>query len=156
MLVPALVLILVAVAYFLVTTLVDLFPLNNVRGAARNERWTEVAINAPLLTLPAVVLAIGAAVSSPALGYVAGSLESLAAISGLLLWWLPYLAGVVVPWATAGGVSWPELHARTYAHTIVVVPPIGDRPRPNLEHTILHALFVAAAVCTFAAAPALA
>jgi hypothetical protein len=47
-----------------------------------------------------------------------------------------------------GVVSWPELHARTYARTLIVLPRIGDRPRPNVEHMILHALVLAAAVCT--------
>ena len=70
-------------------------------------------------------------------------------LSGLALWWLPYLAGVTVPWATAGtGETWAQLHARTYAKTIIVLPRIGNRPRPNLEHMILHALMLAAAIVT--------
>ena len=48
-----------------------------------------------------------------------------------------------------------RLHARTYAQTLVVVPPIGDRPRPNLEHVILHALVLAAGICTFIATASL-
>jgi hypothetical protein len=79
----------------------------------------EVLVNAPLMTLPAVLLGVAAAIGLPALGYAAAALELLIALGGLSLWWLPYLAGVSVPWATAGaGVSWPELHARTYAHTV--------------------------------------
>ncbi|GAA1844212.1 hypothetical protein [Asanoa iriomotensis] len=155
MLALALTLILAAVAYFLVTTLIDLFPLNNVRAATRAEQRTEVAINAPIMALPAVLLGLGAALHTPALGYVAGSLELLVTLGGVLLWWLPYLTGVTVPWATAGtGVTWADLHARTYARTLTVLPRIGDRPRPNLEHMILHALLLAAALTTFAAAGA--
>jgi hypothetical protein len=86
------------------------------------------------------------------LGYVAGVVELLIAIGGVVLWWMPYLIGATAPWATAGtGVTWSELHARTYAHTLIVLPPIGDRPRPNVEHMILHALILAAAICTFVA-----
>jgi hypothetical protein len=152
----ALVLIVVALAYFVVTTLVDLFPLNNVRDATRAEQVKEVAVNAPVMALPAVLLGLGAAFSLPALGYTAGGLELLVAVGGLLLWWLPYLVGVSVPWATAGaGLSWSELHARTYARTLTVLPRIADRPRPNVEHMILHALVLAAAVCTFVAAGSL-
>ena len=55
----------------------------------------------------------------------------------------------------APGVTWSELHARTYARTLIVLPRIGDRPRPNVEHMILHALVLAAAVCAFVAATAL-
>ncbi|WP_238015239.1 hypothetical protein KZZ52_55030 [Dactylosporangium sp. AC04546] len=152
MLVLALVLILATVVYHLVTTLVDLYPLNNVRDARRSEQRTEVLTNAPVMALPAVLLGLAAALSLPALGYVAGGVELLIALGGLTLWWMPYLAGVTAPWATAGtGVTWAELHARTYASTIIVLPRIGDRPRPNLEHMILHGLMLAAAVTTFAA-----
>ncbi len=103
MLALALTLILTAVAYFLVTTLIDVYPLNNVRGAVRAEQRTEVAVNAPIMALPAILLGLAAACGVPALGYVAGGLELLIALGGLLLWWLPYLVGVTVPWATAGG-----------------------------------------------------
>ncbi len=155
-LVVALVLILLSVAYFLVTTFVDLYPFNNVRGATRAEQRTEALINAPIMTLPAVLLGLAAATGLPALGYPAAVLELLIALGGLLLWWTPYLVGVSVPWATAGAdVSWPQLHARTYAHTVIVLPRIGERPRPNLEHMLLHALLLAAAVTTFVAASSL-
>jgi len=153
MLAAALILTLAVVAYFLVTTLVDLYPLNNVRDARRSEQRTEVAINAPVLALPAVLLGLAAVWHRPALGYAAGSVELLAAAGGVALWWMPYLTGITAPWATAGaGVTWRELHARTYARTLIVLPRIGDRPRPNLEHMILHALMVAAVICIFLAA----
>ncbi|MFJ8578312.1 hypothetical protein [Micromonospora sp. NPDC093277] len=156
MLALALALLLTTVAYFLVTTLVDLYPFNNVRDAKRSEQVVEILVNAPVMTLPAALLVAAAATSLPALGYIAGALELLIALGGLMLWWMPYLIGVTAPWATAGnGVSWSQLHARTYAHTLTVLPPIGDRPRPNLEHMILHTLILAAAVCTFAAAASL-
>jgi hypothetical protein len=75
------------------------------------------------------------------------AVQAVILAGGLSLWWLPYLAGVTVPWATAGtGASWAELHERTYAHTVIVLPRIGGRPRPNLEHMILHALVLAGLV----------
>src|SRR3954451_1286952 len=135
MLTLALVLNLAAVAYFLVTTLVDLFPLNNIRDAKRSEQLTELPPNAPTMTLPAVLLGLSAALHLPVLGYLAGAVELLIAIGGVVLWWMPYLVGVAAPWATMGtGATWSELHARTYAHTLIVLPPISDRPRPNVEH----------------------
>lgn len=148
----ALTLIIAAVAYFTVTTLVNLYPLNDVRSAKRSEQITEVSVNGPLMALPAALLGVAAATSLPALGYVAGAIELVVAAGGLLLWWLPYLTGTAVPWATAGtDVSWTELHART----LIVLPRIGDHPRPNVEHMILHGLILAAAICTFAATAAL-
>jgi hypothetical protein len=152
MLIAAIALVIAADAYFVVTTLVDLRPLNNVTAATPRERRTEVAINAPIMLLPALLLALAGALTLPWLGIVGASIELVVAIGGLTLWWLPYLVGVTVPWATAGtGDSWAELHARTYAHTIIVLPRIGDRPRPNLEHMILHALVLAASVTGFVA-----
>lgn len=148
----ALTLILAAVAYHAVMTLVDLFPFNNVRGAKRSEQLTEVAVNAPVLALPAVLLGVAAVAGWPWLGYLGAAIELVAVLGGLLLWWSPYLAGVTMPWATAGaGTTWPELHARTYASTVIVLPRIGDRPRPNLEHMVLHGLMLAAALVTVAA-----
>ncbi|GAA2620127.1 hypothetical protein GCM10010399_59060 [Dactylosporangium fulvum] len=156
MLTLALILILAAVAYFLVTTLVDLYPFNNVRDAKRSEQIVEVSVNAPIMALPAVLLGLAAVIPLPALGYLAGALELLIALGGLVLWWMPYLLGVTAPWATKGtGVSWTELHARTYAHTLIVLPPIAGRPRPNVEHMLLHALILSAAIFTFIAAASL-
>jgi hypothetical protein len=37
-------------------------------------------------------------------------------------------------------VSWRGLHERTYTHTVILFPRIKDRPRPNLDHMILHSL----------------
>jgi hypothetical protein len=153
MLIVSIVLVLVALAYFVITTLVDLRPLNNVTAASPRERRTEVLVNVPLLLVPAVLLVLGGLLDQVWPVYVGAGIETVVALGGLTLWWLPYLAGVSVPWATAGtGSSWAELHARTYAHTIIVLPRIGDRPRPNLEHMILHSLFLVAAVTGFIAA----
>ncbi|GAA4569959.1 hypothetical protein [Planotetraspora kaengkrachanensis] len=151
----ALVLLLLADAYFVFTTLVDVFPFNNVRDAKRSEQITEVAINAPVMLVPAVLLVAAGAAGLPVLAYAGAGLELLVVLGGLTLWWLPYLAGVTAPWATAGtGETWAGLHARTYAMTVIVLPRLGDRPRPNLEHMILHSLILGAAICTFAAAGA--
>lgn len=150
MLIAALVLVLAADTYFVLTTLLDFAPLNKVRSATRRERTTEVIINGPIMLLPAILIILAAALQLPILALVAGLVEAIVLIGGLLLWWLPYLAGVSMPWATAGSAdSWSELHARTYSKTITVLPRISDRPRPNLEHMILHALLLAGSVLTF-------
>ncbi|MEV4321881.1 hypothetical protein ACIBI0_34905 [Microbispora rosea] len=156
MLLAALLLVVAADAYFVLTTLADLFPFNNVREAKRSEKLTEVTVNAPVLALPALLLVWASAAGLPVLAYAGAAVELLALLSGLALWWLPYLAGVTVPWATAGtGETWAALHARTYAKTVIVLPRRGDRPRPNLEHMILHTLMLLATVCAFAAARAI-
>ncbi|MFI7611208.1 hypothetical protein ACIBP6_08315 [Nonomuraea terrae] len=145
----ALTLLLLAVVYFVLTTLVDLAPLNNVTAATRRDKTIEVSVNASVMMLPVVLVLVAAALRTSIPAYAAAGLEMLILVGGLALWWLPYLAGVTVPWATAGtGETWARLHARTYAKTIIVLPRIGDRPRPNLEHMILHSLLLAAAVIT--------
>ncbi|MGC4748118.1 hypothetical protein ACLQ28_21030 [Micromonospora sp. DT201] len=147
----AITLVLLTVAYFAVTTLINLAPLNNVTAATRREKTIEVSVNAPVMTLPAVLVLVAAALHNPVAAYAAAGLELLIVLGGLALWWLPYLVGVTVPWATAGtGETWAQLHARTYAKTTMVLPRIGNRPRPNLEHMILHSLLLAATVVTFA------
>jgi len=147
MFITALVLLGFALVYFLVTTIVDLFPFNNARVATHAERRAEIATNAPILTVPIILVAFAAARHLPALAYVGGAIELVVAAGGVVLWWLPYLVGISVPWATAGtDQSWSELHTRTYAHTVTVLPAIGDRPRPNLEHMILHSLLIAGGV----------
>ena len=146
----------VELIYFVVTTLFDLPPLNNVRAATAAEKRQEIAVNLPIMAAPIVLLAIGTAVGSPWVDYGAVAVQAVILAGGLLLWWMPYLAGITMPWATAGSdVSWRELHERTYAHTVIVLPRLKDRPRPNLEHMILHSLVLIGlvlAVVTAAAA----
>jgi hypothetical protein len=147
----AITLTLLTIVYFAATTLLDLAPLNNVTAATRREKAIEVAVNAPVMTLPVILTLIASALDSSPPAYAAAGVELFIALGGLALWWLPYLAEVTVPWATTGtGESWAQLHARTYAKTIIVLPRIGNRPRPNLEHMILHTLLLAAAVVIFA------
>jgi hypothetical protein len=153
MLTAAITVIAAELVYFLVTTLFDLRPLNNVRDATLAEKRQEVAINLPIMAVPIALLAIGAAVGNPWPGYFAVAMQAVLLTGGLSLWWMPYLAGITVPWATAGtGTSWQELHERTYAQTIIVLPRIGGRPRPNLEHMILHSIMLAGLVLAVAAA----
>ena len=139
--------------YFLVTTLFDVRPLNNVRAATPAEKRLEVAINLPVMAVPGALLAIGAGVGNPWPGYAAVAVQAIILLGGLSLWWMPYLAGLTVPWATAGtGASWQELHERTYAQTVIILPRIADRPRPNLEHMILHSIMLAGLVLAVAVA----
>jgi hypothetical protein len=151
----ALIVLILALVYFVVTTTADLAPFNNIREATAREKRAELLTNVPVLASPIALLLIGWWLAFPLLAYVGGAIELIVAFGGLLLWWMPYLAGVTMPWATATDASWSELHARTYAHTVIVLPRIGDRPRPNLEHMILHTLLIVAGVPTVIAGTAL-
>jgi hypothetical protein len=48
----ALILLVLADVYFVFTTLVDVFPFNNVREAKRSEQVTEVSVNGPIRRSP--------------------------------------------------------------------------------------------------------
>ncbi|MEU4511154.1 hypothetical protein AB0G05_16815 [Nonomuraea wenchangensis] len=65
----ALTLLLLAVGYFALTTLVDLVPLDNVTAATRRENTVEVSVGAPVMALPAVLVLVAAATT---MAYAAG------------------------------------------------------------------------------------
>ena len=141
----ALTLQLLTLAFHQVTTHLDLFPFNNVRHYTRRERVTEATVNGVVMLLPPVLLVIG----TPVTVAVSAALLSLLFVMELLMWWLPYVAGTSVPALTQGDEPWPVLHERIFAPTVTVLPRIGDHPRPNLEHTLLHGLTLAAATATW-------
>ena len=136
---------LTTLAFHQVTTNVDLYPFNNIRHYTRRERLTESAVNGAVMLLPVVLLLTG----NLAATVVAAVLLSLLFLMELLMWWLPYATGRSVPALTQGDEPWPALHQRIFAPTVTVVPPIGSNPRPNLEHTLLHALTLCSAVATW-------
>jgi hypothetical protein len=141
------------IVYHQVMTLVDLFPFNNIRGASRRERMTEALVNGPVMSIPLALLVLSGALLAPWLALIAGAVETVILLGGLALWWLPYLAGRTVPWATAGtGATWQELHRRTYGLTVIVLPDRHGRPRPNLEHMILHSVMLAATIACYLSA----
>jgi hypothetical protein len=153
MLTAAIFLLTTCLIYHQVTTLVDFYPLNNVRDSNRRERIREVLINGPVMLAPVLLAVFGGLAQQSSLVLVAGGIELVIAALGITLWWLPYLTGHSVPWAARGtDGTWPQLHARVYASTVMILPNIDNRPRPNLEHTILHALLVAAGICSLLAA----
>ena len=75
----------VELIYFVVTTLFDLPPLNNVRAATAAEKRQEIAVNLPIMAAPIVLLAIGTAVGSPWVDYGAVAVQAVILAGGLLL-----------------------------------------------------------------------
>jgi len=133
-------------AFHQVTTNVDLHPFNNIRHYTRRERLTESAVNGVVMLLPIGLLLTG----NHAATVVAAVLLSLLFVMELLMWWLPYATGRAVPALTQGDEPWAVVHDRIFASTVTVVPPIGDNPRPNLEHTLLHGFTLCAAAAAWA------
>ena len=143
----ALLLQLSTVAYHQITTNFDLYPLNNVRHFTARERFKEAVSSGLIMVVPPLLLVLAIALRLPVLAYVASGASFFLFIGASLTWWPPYLFGKAFKWA-AMGEDWNELHARTFAKTIVILPNFKDRPRPNLEHNVLHALILAAAIAT--------
>jgi hypothetical protein len=132
-----------------ITTNIDLFPLNNVRHLTRRERALESLSSGVIMCVPLLLLVSSLGFRIHLLAYASAGLELFLFIGASLTWWPPYLLGRAVPWA-AMGEDWLALHERTFAKTLMVVPPYKGRPRPNLEHIILHLLMLAGALATAA------
>jgi hypothetical protein len=82
----------------------------------------------------------------------------------LIIWWIPYLTVPSGNWrviynrllglATSNFEKgdtldhWHETYSRIHRQTITILPRRGDRPVPNLEHTILHAWTLITAIVT--------
>ena len=85
----------------------------------------------------------------------------------LIIWWVPYLTIPTGRWRTfynrllsvatshfeKGDTldHWTSVFNRLHRGTITFLPLRGDRPVPNLEHTILHAWTLSTAVLTLVA-----
>ncbi|GAA4742929.1 hypothetical protein [Flavisolibacter ginsenosidimutans] len=121
------------------TTLFDFYPFNNVRHYTLKERVSECCVNGLLMVAPVV-------------GFVAQLKWLMTAslviyptllVGEYLSWWQPYFFG------TSEG--WQKVYDRLFKNTIVVLPPLKNNPVPNLEHTVLHLLTLAATVFTYIA-----
>ncbi len=123
--------------YHQTTTWFDFFPFNGVRHTKTRERAIEALVNLTLMSLAPIGFAFGieALMRYGLLYYVV-----LFAVE-CATWWVPYLFGA--------SAQWQEIYTRVHAQTIAVVPDRAGRPRPNLEHLILMALTIAAAVATW-------
>ena len=143
MLIWAIALQILLVAYHQVTTLVDFYPFNGVRFYKWRERLLEAGFNLALMT------------PSP-VGFIFGwswLMRFGVAYYFILLacecatWWLPYFFG--------GSPKWEEIYARVQGQTHSVLPRRGKNPAPNVEHLILMALTLATAIVTLWAYSAL-
>ena len=147
MLILAIVLNILTIAYHQLTTILDLYPFNNVRDSTPKERRKEAVTSGIIMVVPLVLLILAVFFGWRWLAYVSGGFSIFIFMGALLTWWPPYLVGKSVPWA-ALGEDWDELYSRTFGKTIIILPPFKGRPRPNLEHNILHLLILIAGVAT--------
>jgi hypothetical protein len=146
--------------YHQVTTLVDLHPFNGVRHYTWKERLAEAGLNFVLMSLGPIGFAFhvrGLMIFGVIYYYFLFSVE-------IIIWWVLYLTEPTGRWKTIynrvlGAVMfndpradasrrWLEYYNRLHRDTVKVLPKRGDRPVPNLEHTILHAWTLVTAIVT--------
>ena len=150
----------VLLVYHQVTTWFDLHPFNGVRHYSTKEQLAEAGANAVLMSLAPIgfALHIHALMTFGVVYYfVLFTIE-------LWIWWLPYF---IVPTNRGRRVyhrvlalatsnfekgdtldHWIAIQQRLHRDTITILPPRPNRPVPNLEHMILHALTLVTAVVT--------
>lgn len=129
---------LLLLVYHQTTTLFDLYPFNNVRNYPLRLKLAECLVNGIIMAVP------------PA-GYLFG---------------LPWAKGAA-PWVYVGiaigaWFSWYQKYFfrptpaqqreydQIFRPTIQVLPDVQGRPRPNLEHVILHAILLITLALTWA------
>ena len=151
------------VAFHQITTWFDFYPFNGVRGYSRNEKLAEAGSNAVLMSLAPIgfIFKIKALMSFGVVYYF------LLFVAELIIWWVPYFTVPSGRWrsvynrllsvATSNFSKgdtldhWTVIYQRLHRGTITFLPARGDRPVPNLEHTILHAWTLVTAIVTLVA-----
>jgi hypothetical protein len=128
---------LILLAFHQVTTLVDLFPFNNVRSYTMKERLNECLVNGIVMAVPPIGFIFGVDWMMTASVFIYPVLLA----GEFMNWWRPYFFKPTN--------EWRETYERIFSKTIVVLPAIKNNPVPNLEHTILHSLTLATAVVTY-------
>jgi hypothetical protein len=151
---------LLLLTYHQITTLVDFYPFNGARHYTWKEKLGEAAFNAVLMSLPPIGFGFhirGLMMFGLVYYFFLFAVE-------LIIWWVLYLTEPKGRWRVIynrvlGAVMfndpkgdaisrWHEIYNRLHRGTIKVLPPCGDRPVPNFEHTILHAWTLVTAIVT--------
>jgi hypothetical protein len=123
-------------AYHQITTQMDFFPFNGARFYKRWEKVLECAVNGILMSLAPIGFAFGIR----GLMWFGVVYYFLLFAEEFRVWWIPYFFGPTP--------RWQAMYDRLHSRTIKVLPARGNHPVPNLEHTILHALTLITALTT--------
>jgi hypothetical protein len=125
--------------YHQVTTLFDLYPFNGARFSQPKERLAEAAFNGALMVWPPIVYGFGWTRTMP----YAAMYYLVLFVCVIATWFVPYIFG--------GSKKWTEIYSRVQGRTLLLLPPRGDHPNPNIEHLILMVLILAAGIVTLGA-----
>jgi len=130
---------LLLLVYHQLTTLFDFYPFNGIRFSQPKERYTEAVINFTLMVLPL----LGYLFKISSLMRFGAAFYFILFACEIATWFVPYFFGA--------SPKWQEIYSRVQGRTIMLIPPRGQNPTPNLEHLILMALTMATGIATFTA-----
>lgn len=134
----------VTLLYHQVTTLFDFFPFNGIRYYTVKERRKEALINGITMLIP-IFLTL---TNKPIFIGIGAVIWMLVVVGAFLNWWLPYTTGISV-YKMPNNETWPQVHERIFAETIIILPRIKNNPTPNVEHMILHTFILASTISTW-------
>jgi len=123
--------------YHQITTLVNLYPFNDVERYPLRYRLIESISNGIFMILPPV----GSIFQIDWIMNKFTPIFYLILLVGMFFsWWTGYLIG---PRA-----HWQQAYSRFYGRTIKILPPIRNNPIPDLNHCILHLIALITTILT--------
>lgn len=135
------VLFIVLFIYFEVTTLINLYPWNDLSKYTKKEKVIEAVVNG-LFICTGLVLFISTIKWLMIMSVIAMFIHLL---SQLLTWWLPYLTGKHLK-------QFPKsLYETHFTNTIKVLPRIKDHIIPDAQHNVLQFLTLVTFITCFLA-----
>jgi hypothetical protein len=125
--------------YHQITTLFDLYPFNGARFSRLKERLAEAAFNGALMIWAPIVYIFGWRGVMP----YAAMYYFVLFVCVIATWFVPYFFG--------GSEKWTEIYSRVQGRTLLLLPPRGDHPNPNIEHLVLMVLTLITGLVTLGA-----
>lgn len=116
--------------YFEVTTLVDLYPWNDLRKYSLQEKLLEATVNG-FIILTAIALFV---TNIKWLMILSVIIWLVHFVMQLLTWWMPYLTGKHLKQFSR------TLYDAHFRETIKILPPIKDHIIPDAQHNVLQLL----------------
>lgn len=120
----------ILLVYFEVTTLINLYPWNDLSKYTRKEKITEATVNGITIII-GITLFIS---KKPVLMVIATIFWFLFLLVQLLNWWMPYITGKHLK-------QFPrELYDSHFQDTLKILPPIKEHIIPDAQHNVLQLL----------------
>src|SRR5699024_7470218 len=120
--------------YFEITTLVNLYPWNDLAKYSLREKVTEAIVNGMI-----IIIGIGLFLTKiKGLMIFSVIIWLIYLLMQLLTWWMPYLTGKHLKQFSK------TLYQTHFQETIKILPPIKNHIIPDAQHNILQLLSLAA------------